>query len=466
MKAPLIPLLLCSLASAGFGADKPNVLFIITDQHMVNALSCAGDKFVKTPAIDSVAARGTRFEKSYCTYPLCSPSRASQVTSRMPHEMKIYANTKAKCPGIPESVPTVGDAFRAAGYETAWAGKWHVPDPYPGFLASARAVVPGFDVLRLDGPKHRSNTNTAPGMGSDPATTRAAIKFLEQPHAKPFFLTVSILNPHDICEFPSAPQHFPVPGPDAVLPPLPENFSATNLEPSIVERVRGRQNASIAAWGEKEWRTYRWTYNRMIEYSDSLISQVLDALKKSGVVDNTIIVFTSDHGEMDGSHHLKTKGFLYEEAVAVPLIICLPGKRHKTAVDSTHLVSGLDLMPTLCDLAGVPVPTNAVMEGVSLRPLIEQKPVLWRDHLVIEVGANNDARAVRSDRYKYITYARGEIREQLFDLQTDPGETKNLVNDASVKEVLEKHRQWFKDWAAQTKDAFGQNTGPASAETE
>jgi arylsulfatase A-like enzyme len=447
-------------AAAALQSTQPNVLLIITDQQTVRALSCAGNRDLKTPALDSLAARGVRFEKSYCTYPLCSPSRASQVTSRMPHELGIYGNTKQHCPGIPSSIVTVGDVFRSAGYETVWAGKWHVPDPYPGFQANGS--IPGFDVLPLEGPKHRSNTNTAPGLGSDPATTKAAVKFLEQPHAKPFFLTVSILNPHDICEYPREPQHFPTPGPDAVLPALPANFAALANEPSVVTGMRTRQNADIADWRDRQWRTYGWVYNRMVEHADGLIGQVLAALEKSGQADNTIILFTSDHGEMGGSHQLRTKSVLYEEAVAVPLIICLPGQKPKPFVDSTHLVSGLDVMPTLCDLAGVPVPTNAAMEGVSLRSLLEQKPVNWRHHLIMEVGPNNDARAVRTDRYKYIAYGRGQDREQLFDLQADPGETTNLVADPASKSVLEEHRRLLNEWIARTKDAFGQAQDSAS----
>ena len=273
------------LAGAGLGdastpassPSKPNVLLIITDQQTVNAMSCAGNKDLKTPAIDCLAARGVRFEKSYCTYPVCSPSRASQVTSRMPHELGIFGNTRQNCPGIPASVPTVGEAFQAAGYETAWAGKWHVPEPYPGFRAKAK--IPGFDVLPLEGPKHRSNTNTAPGLGSDPATTRAAVRFLEQRHPKPFFLIVSILNPHDICEYPSKPEHFPRPGPDAVLPALPANFAVIKDEPSVLAGMRNRENSTLANWGKKEWRTYRWVYDRMVEYTDGLIGQVLLALR-------------------------------------------------------------------------------------------------------------------------------------------------------------------------------------------
>lgn len=474
MKNKLTTLLAIALPSSSVltaqvisAATQPNILFIMTDQQMVGELSCEGNPYVKTPAIDSLAARGVRFEKSYCTYPVCSPSRASLVTSRMPHEMKIYSNTDD--PGIPSSMVTMGDIFRAAGYQTAWAGKWHVPVAYPGFLSGPRATIPGFDVLPLEGPGHRSNKDTAPGLGSDPVATAAAIKFLQQPHTKPFLLTVSILNPHDICEYPKAPQHFPKPDPEAVLPPLPANFSATKDEPSVLQTRHARDlkpESEVAGWGEKEWRTYRWVYDRLTETADGLIGQVLDALEQSGQAENTIIVFTSDHGEMNGAHKLRTKMYLYEEAVAVPLIICLPGKSTQPlVVKSTHLVSsGLDILPTLCDYAGVKVPSDAAFEGLSLRPLIEQKPAAWRKYLVVEMGGANAARMLRTDRYKYIVYATGENPEQLFDLQADPGETNNLAGASASQAVLDEHRRLLKEWMAQTKDdTFGKKSGSSSS---
>jgi arylsulfatase A-like enzyme len=462
MKIPLIQLTRIVIAlfaigasPAGMAAAKPNVLFIITDQHTLSGMSCAGNKWVKTPALDSLASRGARFEKSYCTFPLCSPSRASQVTSLMPHQMGITSNKNK--PTIPSSVATLGDMFRAAGYETQWAGKWHLPAAFPGYMSAAKASIPGFDVLRLEGAPPRTRTDTAPGLGGDPATVDAAVKFLQQSHSRPFFLTVSILNPHDICEYPTKPEHFPKPEAGVELPPLPANFDAITDEPSVIARIRERQygpGSPTASWGEKEWRTYIWVYHRLVETADGLIGQVLDALEKSGQADNTIVVYSSDHGEMTAAHKLRTKLFLYEEAVAVPLIVCPPGKSGKSVLDSTHLVSGLDLFPTLCDYAGIKVADHAKILGKSLRPLIEQKPGAWRKYVVSEMGGTNSSRMVRSDRYKYVVYARGDKREQLFDLDKDPAETKNLASQASLKTVLEEHRDYLNEWNKRTDDPF------------
>lgn len=436
---------------------KPNVLFIITDQQYVKAMSAAGNTYLKTPAIDSLASRGIRFTKSYCTYPVCSPSRASMVTSRMPHELGIYSNNK--CPGIPDGIPNMGGLFRSAGYRTAWAGKWHVPAPYPGFLTGPRAKIPGFDVLPLEGPPHRSIPNTGPGMGSDPTTTKAALKFLAQSQDRPFLLVVSLLNPHDICEYPREPDHYPSPPATRELPPLPANSNAIKNEPSILAAFRQRQGKSddeLSRGNEVKWRQYRWAYYHLTEVVDHLIGQILKALDKSPYAANTLIVFTSDHGEMAGSHQLRTKNYMYEEATAVPLIICPPGRESVATVDKRHLVSGLDILPTMCDYAGLPIPKS--FEGVTLRSLVENRDTeletSWRDHLVLEINDKTEVRMVRSDRYKYIVYAKGEMREQLFDLDLDPGETTNLVQRPEMKTTTEVHRDMLREWIKQTGDTF------------
>lgn len=452
-------------ATAGAPGERPNILLVTVDQFVVQGLSAAGNKYVRTPAIDSIAAGGMRFEKSYCTYPVCTPARASWVTSRMPHELGILSNQIN--PGIPDNIPTLGDTFRQAGYRTAWAGKWHIPAPYPGFLTGERAKIPGFDVLPMEGPAHRSNPDVGPGTGSDPTTAKAALKFLGERHDRPFMLVVSFLNPHDICEYPREPQHYAKPPTaDAALPPLPANFNAMAGEPSVIADDRARTmkpGSELAGWSDLQWRQYRWTYNHLTEIVDGLIGQVLAALRNSPYADNTMIIFTADHGEMGGSHHLKTKLYMYEESVAVPFIVT-PARRDAggflSGVNRTHLVSGLDVFPTLCDFAGVPIPDK--LGGLSVRPLVESRsagaPPRWRDHLVAEINGGNDCRMVRTTRFKYVVYAQGTAREQFFDLEADAGETKNLIGDATLAPEIARHRQLLATWSRETKDEFGTAT--------
>jgi arylsulfatase A-like enzyme len=427
--------------------SRPNILFLITDQQWAGALSCAGNPLVKTPNMDRLAARGMRLEKSYCTYPLCCPSRGSLFTSRMPHELGIYGNFDAELAG--KGVPTMGELFRAAGYETAYAGKWHLQAPFPAFK---NRQIPGFTVLPLAGtdPHTVDRNKDGKGLAVDPHTADAAIKFLQQPHKSPFLLTVSVLNPHDICEYAEcAALQKMRPADPALLPPARPNLKAVDNLPSALRKL----TTPHADWSERQWQEYLYVYCRLVETADTEVGRVLDALDKAGRTENTIVVFTSDHGEMMGSHHMITKQKLYDEAAAVPLIVAGPGTAAQ--VDQTHLVSGLDILPTLLDYAGIVAPPTLL--GKSLRPLVAQQAVPWRDFVASETLSAVEARMIRTARYKYILFAQGQNREQLFDLEADPGETRNLAAEPAAKAELERHQALLKEWMQTTKDEFGKS---------
>ena len=204
---------------------RESSLLIITDQQTA-VHSVAGNPYVKTPNLDRLAARGVRFEKSYCAYPLCCPSRGTLFTSRMPHELGIYGNFDAEL--SEKGVPTMGELFPAAGYETAYAGKWHLQVPFPAFKSRK---IPGFTVLPLAGkdPHTIDLTKEGKGLTVDPNTADAAIEFLRQPHDQPFLLTVSVLNPHDICEYTKCEAFRQMlPDDPAQLPPARPNLRDTD----------------------------------------------------------------------------------------------------------------------------------------------------------------------------------------------------------------------------------------------
>jgi arylsulfatase A-like enzyme len=440
-------LLLVPLAAVQ--AARPNLLFLVTDQQHAGALSCAGNPFVKTPHLDRLAARGVRFEKSYCTYPLCCPSRGSLFTSRMPHELGIYGNTDADL--STKGVPTLGELFQAAGYETAYAGKWHLQVPFPGVVdAAGNRKMPGFEVLAIAGRNpHKVDLATdGKGLTVDPNSADAAIKFLRQPHVKPFLLVASILNPHDICEYPEcAALRKLLPKDPSQLPPARPNLRDTDTLPSTLKRLVSQKGD----WTEQQWREYLWVYYRLTEIADGEVGRVLAALEETGLATNTVVVFTSDHGEMMGSHRMITKQKLYDESASVPLIIRPPDGRAR--VNKQHLVSGLDIMPTLLDYAGIAAPAAA--RGRSLRPLVEGKDPPWREFVVTENISGVDSRMLRTARYKYILFATGENREQFFDLERDPGELKNLIADSSLAGEVARHRSLLQEWMQATQDKFG-----------
>jgi len=418
---------------------RPNVLIITTDQQRVDAISAVGNKWVKTPNMDSLVANGVYFTKSYCPYPLCSPSRAALHVSRMPHEIGVDHNNMAIDPKIPVS----GQIFREAGYDTGYAGKWHCPEAYPA------DGIPGYEVL------NKTARQGKLAQVVDEATMNAAIEFIRRKREKPFLAIVSFINPHDIC-LPAGEtsplledlwKRYQPPAGDE-LPPLPANFGDTQGAPEGFTR-----KARHEAWDENHWRKYIYAYYRMMEDVDRQVGLVLQALRQSGQEGNTIIVFTSDHGEGLASHRWTGKMMYYEEEAAVPLIVGFKGVTPAGRVDREHLVSGLDMLPTICDYAAVKGP--AVMRGRSLRGIIENPQQPGHEYVVSEM-ANGPARSfmLRTNMYKYMVFpgTGGQNQEMFFDLQADRGEMKNLAGQTAFAAQIERHRKLLAEWNSLTEE--------------
>ena len=411
----------------------PNLLFINVDQLSVNALPQFSCQQVQTPNLDRLAQRGTSFQLSHCADPLCSPSRATWFTGRAPTEHGMLFNDRGFT--LHPSIPDLGAWLRDGGYDTYYAGKWHV---------LGRDLGGSFKVLHEACPV---------GEHSDAALSRACEGFFEHrpASAAPFFLVAALMNPHDICgwiglNYKLLPE-FPYPEIEAQLPPLPPNFNFDTREPEFfIAHTRNSVLHHSAQWSETTWRYYAWSYYRQVEMVDASIGRILDALENSPHADNTVVVFTSDHGDAIGCHRLTTKLSFYQNSVGVPMIVSWPGQVPENHVDYTHLVSGFDLTPTLCDYAGKAPPPD--QRGLSLRPVLENRAASWRDYVV----AHNYVigRMVRSARYKYIAY-QGDKTDQLFDLANDPWETKNLSGDAAHTGPLVDHRRMLVEWESRLK---------------
>jgi arylsulfatase A-like enzyme len=214
-------------------------------------------------------------------------------------------------------------------------------------------------------------------------------------------------------------------------------------------------------WPPERWRQYRWAYYRLVEKVDARIGLILDALRESGQEENTLIIFSSDHGDGLGAHRWNQKQVLYEESVRVPFIVSLKGVTRAGHVDREHLISsGLDLIPTMCDYAGIAPPPG--LRGRSVRALAEgRQPETWRNLLVSETvlytpgkSRRVTGRMLRTDRYKYIVYSQGSLREQLFDITRDPGERVNLVQSPQHQTTLQGHLKRLAAWCNQTDDPF------------
>ena len=419
----------------------PNVLLVITDQQSRFAQSAAGDVWARTPCLDSLSAAGARFTRAYCAAPVCSPSRASLAAGRPPHQTGLLANGMP----WPEAVPEVCGHFLRHGYDVGWAGlrPGHPPAPTAGW--------PRFELLLPEGVRTRL------GCESDTAIADAAIRYLRRPgRQRPFFLGVALINPHDICYWVMG-QAAGTAG-DGPLPPLPDAFEPAPDEPAFVRRCRqrthyGPENTFTRDWDRHDWRRYLREYHALTARADAEAGRILEALREAGLEEETLVAFTSDHGEGMARHRWVVKLMLWESVISVPLTLSWPGVIPRGQTRG-QLASGLDLLPTLCDYAGLPVPPGVV--GRSLRRAVEDGGP-GPEYVVTELHPDDEdlafsARIVVSERHKYAAFSEGRPREMLFDLEADPGETRNLAADTSHRRVLDAHRRYLRQWTEQTLD--------------
>jgi len=451
--------------------ERPNLLLILTDEQSSEAMSCRmGDQFIKTPAMDSLAARGELFDSAYCAHPLCVPSRASFMTGRYPHElgiMELYpygkgSNRKQEHQLDHRRFPTIASHLRNAGYDTGTTGKWHIPLDVHDPAASGFNFAENILGESIHNGRVRLGHN-----GVDLRNVAVAREFLTRDRDRPFFLAVSFNNPHNICEWARNKMRDSLPDGDigppppvAECPPLPPNLAHPEDEAEIVVQLRSESHRIRRAetLDEAEWRTMRWAYYRMIELVDRRLAQLFEILQETGQYENTAIVFTSDHGETCGAHSWHQKRVLYEESTKVPFIVC-PAGGTAGKVSHSLIQAGIDLFPTLCGLGNVESPAElpgrnvleaeaASREWIATATRFERKPELDPEERGVE------GRMIRSRRYKYCVYDMGNHRESLFDLASDPLETRNLARVPSCRPVLEQHRRWFLEYASKNGDAF------------
>ncbi len=457
----------------------PNIILIFTDQQNAHTMSIAGNPYLHTPAMDRLAKQGVLFTQTYCTSPVCGPSRSSIVTGLMPHQTGVEWNGQS----IREGITNSGQILRQSRYQTVWAGKWHLPESYPQRAAAKQKSIEGFDVLPF---WDAEQPLWLLGSETDPPLTKAVVKFLQNyDHKKPLFLAVSYHNPHDICMYPRKAgwqtktdslleiRHFgfkhklpevigTFPGKLENLPPLPLNFDIQKDEPDFLTEKRNNHDEygvetklAYQEFGNLEWQGYLNAYYRLTEMVDHEIGEVLDALQHNGYMDNTLIIFTSDHGDGAAAHHWAAKLSLYDESAKVPLIISFPGKIPQDKKDNSHLISLSDLVPTMLDFAGVK--TNLSFTGESIKPLLEGKTNQWRDYAVVELAdyqkePSRKGRMIRTGQYKYNLYSTGE--EQLFQLADDPGEIQNLATKTEFEKIKNQCKKYLKEWAEETQDTF------------
>jgi len=298
------------ISFTGLGQDnRPNILVIITDQHSGKVMTQTGYEYIKTPGIDKIADQGVTFTRSYVTYPVCMSSRRSFMTGLMPSKAEP-----------PTDYPSIGSVLSENGYETVYRGKWHVGST---------------DINEV---REWHGFNTYKESKVDSTIARWSRDYLKQEHDKPFFMVASFLNPHNICEFARNMTGLTNQGYDdgaveeqmdtAYCPPLPSNFAIPENE---AEGLSTRRNQDTGdehwaanphkGWNESQWRQYMYGCDRFLEKVDARVEKVYDELAKQGLLENTIVIYTSDHGDAHASHQLTQKKTFYEEVVNVPFVV-------------------------------------------------------------------------------------------------------------------------------------------------
>jgi arylsulfatase A-like enzyme len=414
-------------------AGRPNLVVMFSDQQHWQALGCV-DKFFETPNLDRLAAVATLFDRSFCTTPQCSPSRSSLMTGLCPSKTGVMGNIGA-AGGNNLRQKTIGAMLQECGYHTAYFGKWHLGG----------------------NPVGNAGWGEEWKQQKDPEVTRRAVEFLtgKGRHQQPFALFVSYLNPHDVYQFRPGTKDV-----SALHVPLPESWRRENFQgkPSVQkEFMIADQGRKIWGRPQTDWEEYRDFYQRKVALYDAEAGQVLRALRKNGLWENTIVFASSDHGDMDTNHKLIFKGpFMYEHMVRIPLIVRVPsaygGGRPVRVMDYDAV--NVDIVPTVLDFAGVPaIPSD----GLSLKPVLTGKgPMRKRDFVIGQYYSKqhwvNPIRMIRTADFKYTRYV--EHGEELYDLKNDPEEIVNLANDAGYARRKKTLRAELDHWIATNQDPF------------
>jgi choline-sulfatase len=469
----------------------PNILLIMSDEHDPAVTGCYGDKIVQTPHLDRLASQGVTFDAAYCNSPLCVPSRLSFIAGKYVSRVSAWGNPT----WLPSAdYPTLASVLSGAGYDCLLGGKMHFDatrrygftELFPSRYNREHKTGKG-NRRDADSTKHAAAAwqnrakdfrvgDESPILQADPEVTACCGEFLRnrQPTDKPFFLTAGYIAPHFPLVVPEAYARryrgkVPMPKiPDGFLDSLPTNYKQLrygfgNTIATPEETLRGRE----LYWG-------------LVNWFDDQVGRLLAALDDSQVADNTIVIYTSDHGENKGDHGLWWKNCMYEQAARVPLIVRWP-KRWTGGQRRSGVCSLLDVAQTIARIAGTLTPAD--WDGDSLLPYLDDPKAPWKDCAVSEYYGHNIASGfamLRQGPWKYVYHTRmdethGPERE-LYNLQEDPDEFHNLAGQAAQKDrVATMHRALIQELRehpdvteqrCRTEQAKGYGRGPRPADLQ
>lgn len=436
---------------------QKNILIIVSDHLTWRAITPYGNTFVKTPNMDRIAENSVIFENCYTPCPLCQPARTSLWTSKHCHETGALINDKYEVqPKIPDTMSTLGQTFKEAGYETVHFGKTHDTGALRGFDCAP--------VIAKETPDEHEAFPLRVDSYNDFNTVTQCVDYLENKSKdKPFLMIADMFNPHDICQYIGVNmfEHKKIPLPEGYeLPPLPENFAFDDIlnraKPVQYICCSHSRQAQVSSWkDEDDFRHYLAAFYYYVSLVDRHIGEVLDALEKSGHKDDTLVVLTADHGDGMVARKKATKQVdMYEETTHIPFIF--GGGGEKTPTRLNDYVSSLDLFPTLCGYAGIEVPEN--LSGIDLSNALQGKATPHREYVVSQWHSEwnvtiSPGRMIAADGIKYIRYIEDDF-EELYDLISDPYEKTNVAKDPRYAPALEKMRGYFKHYLETSNDPF------------
>ncbi|MDZ4848496.1 MAG: sulfatase-like hydrolase/transferase [Pirellulaceae bacterium] len=424
-------------------AQQPNLLVVLVDDLRWDDLGCAGHPFSMTPNMDRIADEGARFLNAFATTPLCSPSRASLLTGLHAHSHGIIDNTDRSQQS--HRLKTFPQGLQQIGYETAYIGKWHMGNddlPRPGF--DQWVCLKGQGTTWDPEVNVNGRVSKEAGYVTDILDGHAA-EFIKRSRSKPFLLYFAhkAMHPETIqradgsLSDPSASTFIPADRHQSLfagekIPRRANALVSPHDKPALQRTIDGVPPLSPQTGSSDESILGRL---RMLAAVDESLGHMIELLEKSGELDRTLIVVTSDHGYFYGEHGLSVERRLaYEESIRIPMLMRLPGRiqPHTTPIE---LVLTIDLAPTLLEFGGARVPES--LHGHSLLPIFENRVVNWRNEFLIEYFSDKvfprmtqmGYQAVRTQRHKYIRYSELPEMDELYDLDTDPFEMNNLFND-------------------------------------
>lgn len=439
-----------SLLLGALQKPKLNVLFIAVDD-LNTRLGCYGDPVAKTPNIDRLARRAVRFNRGYCNYPLCNPSRTSLLSGRRPDTTKILDNTTPPRTYLGADVAFLPELFQAHGYFTARVGKiahgkfesavkWEISENSKGGIGARRAK--GNRKVQITDDEGAAKLVWEP-TGNDDAdepdgnTARRIVKLMGEAGGKPWFLGCGFHKPHLAWIAPK--KYFDLYDPAKIpLPQEPpndrEDIPAVALTQTIGDdkMTNEQKRQAIAA------------YHACTSFMDAQVGVLLDELDRRNLWDSTVVVLFGDHGWHLAEHQgLWRKMTLFEEADRAPLLVAAPGFARGAV--SERFVEWVDLYPSLAELCGLPAPTG--LEGTSFVPLLRDPARPWKKaaYTMVKRGKDTIGRRVVTNRYRYTEWGSAEVAE-LYDRTKDPKEFVNLAKDPKMKPVIAEMRALLADW--------------------